>query len=116
HALSFRIAFSSALCRKSPYVPSTRTVRIDIDPLSVWRVVRAIIIRGERGQPLLLSARRCNAKDIEVSAALSNERQPLPIRRPSMEIARRIRRRQLRIRSVDPGYENLRALRMSLAS
>src|SRR5580692_7487956 len=109
--LSFAVSWTGALGRKSPDIPSAGAVGIDIDPFAIRRVVGTIVRYGARRKPLFTPAFNWSPKDIEVVAALADEGQPLPVRRPSVEIAGTIRREQSGFRAVGRSDKHLRVRR-----
>src|SRR5579872_1977981 len=109
-ALGLAIVRPGAIGGHSPNVPTTRPVRVDIDPLAVRRVVGTIIIDRTRSKLLFTSAGR-NTKDIEVVATLAYKSQPFSIRRPAVEITRMIFRNQDRRCAIGKSDEHPRFLR-----
>ena len=84
-------------------------IGVEVDPLAVRRVLGAVVVVARRGELLLGAAAHWHAKQVErLAVALADERQPLVVRRPSMEIARRGGRQQLRRSAVRARDEHLR--------
>src|SRR5713226_4225297 len=107
HTLRLGIVRAGAFGGESPNVPSARAISVDVYPLSVGRVIGTIVKAGIRRQPLFFAAGRRNAVDVEISATLSDKRQPSPIGRPAVEIAGNIRGNHLRAGAVSLGYIHL---------
>src|SRR5579885_3315945 len=87
HLLGLHIALSGSAGWDAPDVPTAGTVGVEVDPLAIGRVIRAVIVAGASGQTLLRAALYGNAVDVEIAVALPAERKRLPVRRPAMEIA-----------------------------
>ena len=104
NALGFGIVGASALSRKSPDVPSTGAIGVDVDPLSIGRIIGAVVEARARSQPFFLAAHGRNAIDVEIAAALTDKCKPPAIRRPSMKVARDIRSNHLRTGSIRVRY------------
>src|ERR1700686_1499632 len=74
----------------APDVPASGTIRVEVDPLAVGRVLGSVVISGVGGQALLGAAVDRDAIDVEIVAALGAHGQPLSVRRPSVKIAGRL--------------------------
>src|SRR5439155_7508097 len=88
HLLRPPIVRTRALRGHAPDIPAAATIRIEIDPLAVPGVIRAVIVRGIEGESFLLPAGRRHAVEVVLLAvAVGDEREERAIRRPTVEIA-----------------------------
>src|SRR5205823_5037191 len=69
-----------------PNLHVSGALRIEVNVLSVSRVFWAIVQSLGRCQPCLFPARCRDSVDVEVAVPFTDERECLPIRRPSMQV------------------------------
>src|SRR5262252_6389268 len=86
--LGLRVVRAGSVSGEPPDIPAPGTICIDVDPFPVGGVVGAVVKARAEGQAFLPAPVHRNAIDVEVASALGDERQPLAIRRPTVEIAR----------------------------
>src|SRR5437899_12271549 len=85
----------------SPDLHVSRALGVEVNVLPVRRIIGTVIQSLGGGQPRLFSARCRNRIAVELAVSLTNERQCLPIRRPSMPVGRRLLRDPPRSSSRD---------------
>ena|SRR5438477_8775367 len=74
----------------APDLHGAGTLRIEIDVLAIWRIVRSVVQAFGRGQANFFSAGSGNAENIEVAISFTDKGERLAIRRPSVPIRRAV--------------------------
>src|SRR2546428_13466053 len=88
HLLRPAIVSARAVRGHAPDIPAAATIGVEIDPLSVPRIIRAVVVRGIEGESFLLPTSRRHAVEVVLLAvAVGDERQILAVRRPPVEAA-----------------------------
>ena len=109
--LRLRIVGTCAIERKTPDRFLAGPIGVDVDPLAVRRVVRAVVLVDIGGELLLRASVGGHAVNVILAAAvaLRHEGKRLVIRRPAVKIAGRLGRHQLDIAAVGVCEKDLRA-------
>src|SRR4051812_25112767 len=87
HALCLRVVGARAGGGKAPDIPSPGAIGIDVDPFPIRRVVPSVAKARAGSQPRFFPPAGRNTADIELAAALPDNRQPSAVRGPPVEVA-----------------------------
>src|SRR5580700_515712 len=80
----------AAVWAHAPDLRQAGTLGVEVNVFSVGRIFRAVVEAFRGRQPRLVAARDRNTVDVELTAALANEREPGAVGRPTVPIRRKI--------------------------
>src|SRR5687767_12636976 len=109
HLLGFLVPRTSSVSGNPPDVEVTSTIRIDINPLTVGRIIGAVIQTLSGSQLLLFSAVHRDPICIELAIALSDIGEPFSVGRPAVIVTGHLLRDQPSVRPIGVRYVHLRA-------
>src|SRR5882724_1951212 len=109
-AFGFAVVRAGSVGGEAPDIPSAGAVGVDVDPLSVDRIVGAIVEAGIGCKAFFRAACDGNSVDVEIVVALGDEGQPFAIGGPAVEVAGHFGGDEARVLAVGIGYVNLGGL------